>query len=455
MLSNDYKAHIRRNITLALPVMLSQLGHVSVGVADSIMVGRLGAVPLAAASLSNSIFYVLFMFGVGVSMAITPLIAAADGEHNVKKSAEVFKNGMLINLIVGGGLFLLITTASQALYYMNQPADVVKLALPYLSIISLSIIPFMFFQAYKQFAEGLSFTKQAMYITIGANVLNVGLNYILIYGKLGFEPMGLAGAGWATLISRIVMAAIIAHYIYTSRHFKLHFKGFRFSGFSRKISYSIVRIGFPTGLQYVFEVGAFSCAAIMVGWLGASSLAAHQIAINLASISYMMATGISAAATVRVGNQLGKRDIPTLRTAGFTSFLMGGAFMTVSAIIFIAGSHFLPALYIKEEDVIQMASTLLVIAAFFQISDGIQVVGLGALRGLSDVKMPTLITLVAYWVLGLPFGYFLSFQMEMGARGIWFGLLTGLTVAGILLFIRFNSLTRKLLPKRQETIVQI
>lgn len=451
MLSNDYKEHLRRNFSLAFPVMLSQLGHVMVGVADSVMVGRLGAEPLAAASLANSVFYIIFMFGVGVSMAITPLIASADGESDKSKSADIFRNGLLINMVTGFCLFLFMAMGAFALPYMNQPEMVVKLAIPYLGIISLSVIPFMFFQSYKQFAEGLSYTKQAMYITIGANLINIVLNYVLIYGKLGIEPMGLNGAGWATLISRIVMGISMAAYIYTSAHFKGYFYGAKFRGFSRSLINRILKIGVPTGCQYVFEVGAFASATIMVGWLGARALAAHQIALNLASISYMMATGISAAATVRVGNQLGQRDIPTLRIAGFTSFLMGIALMSVSAIIFITCNEFLPSLYVKEGPVIQLASSLLVIAAFFQLSDGVQVVGLGALRGLSDVKVPTVITLVAYWIIGLPVGYFLSFKMGLGAKGVWYGLLTGLSVAGVLLFARFNFLTKRLIPWYQKS----
>ncbi len=425
--------------------MLSQLGHVMVGVADSIMVGRLGTIPLAAASLGNSIFAVILMFGIGMSFAVTPLVAAADGEKNYRKSAKVFKHGLYINLVTGAFLFLLTFAGAPVLYLLNQPEEVVLMTIPYLGIIALSLIPFMIFQSFKQFAEGLSFTKNAMFITVASNLVNVGLNYVLIYGKLGFEPMGLVGAGWATFISRVIMAIAMAVYVIKGSKYQRYLKGFRFKGFSKKLVIRMVKLGFPTGMQFVFEVGAFSSAAIMIGWLGAQQLAAHQIAINLASISYMMATGISAAATVRVGNQLGKNDIPNLRLAGFTSFVMGIGFMSITGLIFILGKSFLPGLYINEEEVVNIASSLLVIAAFFQISDGIQVVGLGALRGLEDVRVPTIIAVIAYWLIGLPFGYFLCFELELGARGIWFGLLTGLSMAAIMLSYRFNLLTKRLL----------
>lgn len=445
MLSPLYKDHFKRNITLAVPVMFSQLGHVMVGVADSIMVGQLGTLPLAAVSLGNGIFAVILMFGIGISFAITPLVAAADGKNNFRKSAKVFKHGFYINLLTGILLFLLTFAGGPILYLLNQPGEVVNLTIPYLDIIALSLIPFMIFQSFKQFAEGLSFTKNAMYITVAANLINVGLNYILIFGKLGFEPMGLRGAGWATFISRVLMAIAMAVYVVKGSKFQQYMKGFRWKGVSKKLTVRMIKLGFPTGMQFVFEVGAFSTALIMVGWLGAQQLAAHQIAINLASISYMMATGISAAATVRVGNQLGKNDIPNLRLAGFTAFIMGIAFMSLTGIIFVVGKSFLPGLYIQEVEVINIASSLVVIAAFFQISDGIQVVGLGALRGIEDVKMPTVIAVIAYWFIGLPFGYFLCFTLQLGARGVWFGLLTGLSMAAIMLSYRFNLLTRRLL----------
>lgn len=445
MLFADYKVHFKRNITLAFPVMVSQLGHVMVGVADSIMVGRIGTVPLAAASLGNSIFSIVLTLGIGISFAITPLVAAADGENNFKKSTEVFKHGLYINAFTGIILFLLTFGLTYLLPFLNQPAEVAAMTAPYLGVIALSLIPFMIFQSFRQFAEGLALTKKAMYITVAANLINIAFNYVLIYGKLGFEPMGLYGAGVATLISRIAMPIAMGFYIFKGRTFQPYVKYFQLRGFSKQLGIRMLKLGVPTGLQYVLEVGAFSTAAIMAGWLGAKQLAAHQIAISLASISYMMASGISAAATVRVGNQLGRNDIPTLRIAGFTSFTMGIIFMSFTCFLFVIGKEFLPTIYVNEQEVIKIASSLLVIAAFFQISDGVQVVGLGALRGIEDVRMPTLIALLAYWIIGLPLGYFLGFVLNMGVKGIWFGLLTGLTLAAVMLSVRFNVLTKRLL----------
>ncbi len=447
----NFRKHFSKTFYLAYPVMLSQLGQVMVGVADSVMVGQLGAVPLAAASLANSIFFVVLMFGIGVSMAITPLVAMADGNRKYKRIAKLFRHSFVINLATGFILIILILLFAPTLQYMNQPDAVVDLAIPYLVIITLSLLPFMFFQTFKQFAEGLSQTKQAMYIIIICNLLNVFLNWVLIYGKWGFPELGLNGAGWATLIARVLMGAVIAYYVWNSRRYKNYYISFKMNSLNFPMISMMLRIGVPTGFQYIFEVGAFSTAAIMMGWIGVTALAAHQIAINLASVSYMMASGISAAAMVRVGNQLGKNDITTLREVGFTSFGMVGLFMFVSALLFISFRNFLPSLYIDDAVVIEMSSGLLIIAGLFQLSDGIQVVGLGALRGMADVRVPTIITLVAYWVIGLPLGYVFAFIFDYGAKGIWYGLFIGLTVTGVMLLVRFNLLSAHLIKNQPVT----
>lgn len=441
---DSYKSHLSKNFLLAYPVMLSQFGHIMVGVADSMMVGQLGAVPLAAASLGNVIFHFLMAFGIGLSYAITPLVSSADGAGNSSKIAALLRHGTVINGAGGLILFLMILAGAPILYYLNQPIDVVELAIPYIFIVTFSLVPLMFFQTYRQFAEGLSFTKQAMIIVIGSNLINIGLNYILIFGKLGFPAMGLNGAGWATLISRFILAGWMAWYIYSGKPFQQFRAGFQMAqSYSRKMFRSLLKIGVPSGFQFTFEVGAFGFAAIMVGWLGAEALAAHQIAINLAAITYMTASGLSAAATIRVGNQRGMQDISNLRRAAFTIYGMVFIFMGVCALIFIFGRNFLPTLYIDNIQVQSMAASLLIIAGLFQLSDGLQVVSLGALRGLEDVKVPTILTFIAYWVLALPIGYFLGFVIDLGAEGVWYGLFIGLTVIAIALIIRFNRLTKK------------
>ena len=248
-----------------------------------------------------------------------------------------------------------------------------------------------------------------MIVVVSANLINVGLNYVFIFGKLGLAPMGLNGAGWASLIARVLMALSIFGYVYFARRFKVYWQHFSFRNYSRELFNRLLKIGIPAGLQFIFEVGAFGFSAVMIGWLGAKTLAAHQIAINLASISYMAASGLSAAATIRVGNQLGRKDIPTLRTAAFTIYSMVLTFMSFCALVFFLGRNYFPTIYIGDAEVISLAAPLIVIAGLFQLSDGAQVVGLGALRGMEDVKIPTIYTFVAYWVIALPLGYYLGF----------------------------------------------
>ena len=256
--------------------------------------------------------------------------------------------------------------------------------------------------------------------------------------------MGLDGAGWATLVSRVIMAVSMGLFIYQASRFRPFRGAFTFFHINKAAIARILNVGIPAGLQFVFEVSAFGFAAIMMGWLGTQTLAAHQIAINLASISYMMATGIASAATIRVGNQLGRKDMPNLRNAGITSFVMVTIFMGFAALLFLGLRNFFPTLYIKDAEVIEIASQLLVVAAFFQISDGVQVVGMGALRGIEDVRVPTVIAVIAYWVVGLPVGYLLGFRYGLGATGIWYGLLIGLSFAAVLLVYRFHHKTNQM-----------
>ncbi len=441
----DFKKHLTKNLALAYPVMLSHLGQVTVQVADSMMVGRLGKEPLAGASFANSIFVIFLIMGVGMSFAITPQTAQADGENDTPKLTEILKHGILINSIIGTLLVCTILVGQNALWYFNQPEIVVELALPYLRVITYSLIPFMIYQAFRQFAEGLGFTKQSMYITVVGNIINIVLNYIFIFGKMGIEPMGLFGAGLATLISRIVMAVLMFSFVFFNHRFAAYWQNFVFKNFSKKLIMANLRLGLPMAFQLIFEISTFSMAAIMIGWIGTTQLAAHQIAINLASITYMVALGIAAAATIRVGNQIGKKDYKTMRNAAMTCFIMALGLMSVAAVVFILGRNYLPQLYISDPEVMRQAATLLIVAALFQLSDGVQVIALGALRGMSDVKIPTLITLVAYWAIGLPLGYLLGFTFDQGALGVWYGLLAGLSMAAVLLFVRFNKLSKTLM----------
>ena len=322
--------------------------------------------------------------------------------------------------------------------HFGQEEGVVEAARPYLWIICSSIIPVMVFQSFRQYSEGLSNTFIPMVVSLIGNLFNVALNYLLIYGKWGFPAMGLNGAGLASMISRIIMLALM---IYLTRKMWI--------GMVLKFSTSFIRqqfnLGIPLGFQYVFEIGAFAFASIMIGWLGAEELAAHQIAINMVAVTYMAASGVATAASVRVGNQLGRRDRRNLRIAGFSSFGMVGVFMAFCGIMFILLKDWLPRLYIEDLEVTAIASSLLVIGAAFQISDGLQAVGLGVLRGLRDVRVPTMVTFVSYWVVAIPTSYLFGFVFHWGIDGVWYALLLGLSIAAVLHLWRFNILSRNLL----------
>ena len=434
---------IKTTFLLAYPVMLSQLGQVGVGVADSMMVGRLGALELAASSLANSIFFVVLMFGIGISMGLTPLVSKAYGKGKSNQISRLFSNSLFINFLTSLVLFGLILLFSQNLSILNQTEEVEVLALPFLLIITASLIPLMVFQTFKQFVEGLSQTKQAMFITIAANLVNVFLNWLLIWGHWGFPELGFLGAAWATLISRVLMMVLMGTYVLTSKRYNdFKIQIFRFKP-NWTLCQRILKIGIPTGFQFIFEVSAFSAAAIMMGWISVNALAGHQIALNLASISYMMATGVATAGMIRVSHYIGKEDYVGMKEVGRVVFGMVSAFMFVCALLFFAFRFYLPTLYIDDPEVISLAASLLILAGFFQISDGIQVVGLGVLRGMEDVKVPTLVTFFAYWALGLPLGYLLAFKFAFGESGIWIGLLIGLTITAALLFYRFEQLSKK------------
>ena len=432
------KEHIKNTLSLAYPVMIGQLGFMMMGVMDSIMVGRIGATPLAAASLGNSLTLLIFIVGLGTSFAVTPLVAIAVGAKKYHDCGIYFRQSLIVNLSFSIILAAVTFLCADLIIYFNQPPDVVVQASSYTKILGLSVIPTLFFHTYKQFIEGLSIMRPAMIVTLAANIINFIGNWIFIYGKLGFPAYGLDGAGWATFSSRVFMALVLMIYVMKTDYFKQFDVSLHFKNINMPVIKKILSIGLPSGFQYFFEVGAFSFAVVMVGWLGTRPLAAHQIAINLASISFMAVLGISAAGGIRVGNAVGQKSITETRRAGFTAIFLGAAVMTASGIIFIIFRRFLPSLYIDDKTVISIASSLLIIAALFQISDGTQAVGIGILRGLTDVKVPTLITFTAYWIIGLPVAYLLGFIFHFGVQGVWVGLLTGLTASAVMLFLRFN-----------------
>lgn len=442
-----YKPHYRSNLKLAIPVVISQFGHTLTHMADSVIIGQFaGTIPLAAVSLVNSMFMVIMVVGIGISYGITPLIAQENGRQNYAECGKLLSTSFLISLMAGVILFLICYFGSVLVIgRIGQSPQVVQHARPYLTLLGFSIIPLMIFLTFKQFAEGLGFTKQAMLISIWGNVLNICLGIIFVKGLFGIRPMGTSGVGWSTLTDRCVMAIVMAVYVFRSERFKVYLSAFSTALFSRLRAIKLLKIGTPVAMQYVFEISAFSGAAILTGTIGAVEQASHQVAINLASMTYMMASGLSAAAAIKSGNNFGGNDLAGLRLSAISSYHIVIAFMSITAMLFIAFNRVLPFMYTSDQAVITIAAQLLIIAGFFQLFDGTQVVGLGILRGMGDVNIPTWITFLAYWVLGLPFGYVLGITLNYGVYGIWYGLTLGLLVSSVLLYFRFRHISKRLI----------
>jgi MATE family multidrug resistance protein len=426
MTLKTYTQEFSYNLRLAYPIIIGMLGHTVVGIVDNIMVGQLGPKELAAASLGNSFIFIAMSVGIGFSTAITPIVAEADGEKSIEKGRGAFHNGLFLCTLLGVILFLLI----------------------------FSLIPLIMFQAYKQFADGKSETKYSMWATIIGNIVNVIINYFLIFGIWIFPAMGIVGAAIGTITARIVMLAFMHYVMVKKPKFHPYFEKFSWEEIQKSTIKKIINLGTPSALQMFFEVALFTGAIWLCGMIGTTSQAANQIALSLASLTFMFAMGLSVTAMIRVGNQKGLQDYRKLRIVAVSIFLLATVLEIFFALIFIVFHKVLPIPFLNLEqtmhlqdnlEVVAIASQLLIVAALFQISDGLQVVVLGALRGLQDVKIPMYITFVAYWVIGFPISIYLGLYTELKAIGVWIGLLAGLTAAELFLFYRFNTLTKKLI----------
>jgi MATE family multidrug resistance protein len=435
------KQHIKETLLLAFPISIGQLGHIMMGVVDSIMVGKVGTDSLAAAALVNGLFFLTLVIGIGLSMAATPFISFSKGEKNFDECGNVLAHSFALNFFFSLFLSLITYSTTFIIPFLNQPENVVKLAIPYMKVLSLSVIPFMMFQTFRQFLEGLSFPKSPMFIAILANLFNAFFNWIFIYGKLGFPSLGLFGAGIATTLTRWLMAFALIFIVFNHTKVKIYNPRIFIKKYDLILIKRLTQIGLPSGFQYFLEVAAFSFSAIMIGWLGSPQLAAHQIALNLASVTYMIILGIASAGTIRVGEFLGEKNLIKVRHAGFTAFAIAITIMFCFGISFIILKNILPTFYVNDLEVIKIASSLLIVAALFQIFDGMQATGIGVLRGLMDVKIPLLISIFSYWLIGIPIGAMLGFYFKMNALGIWIGLLIGLMILGISMLTRFYHKT--------------
>lgn len=433
-----YFPYYKRNLQLALPVVLSQIGQVTVMLVDNMMVGHVGTTELAASSFANNVFMVGMYFGMGITYGLTPQVGNAFGNRKLRVVAEWLKNGIFTHFVAAVFLTFLMFALYFILPFMGQPENVLKAAKPYYVLLCASYFPFMMFFSVKQFFEGIGNTKIAMQITLISNIINVVVNYILIFGKFGFPELGLIGAGIGTFLSRLVMPLLFVYFIVRNSRFKRYFILARIQPLVKQKVVSVLKIGIPIGFQIIVEVVTFGTGAIMMGWLGETPLAAHQVAIGLAAFTYMISLGISQATTIRVSHQMGVKDYTALQNAAFASTHLVLVFMMIMGVIFITLRHELPLLFTQDDDVILIASKLLVVAAIFQLFDGLQVIMLSTLRGMADVKIPMFFAFLAYLVIGIPTSYIFSFLLNVGPQGIWYGYLVGLGTAGILFYFRFK-----------------
>jgi len=451
-----YFKEFSKNIKLAYPVILGMVGHTLIAIVDNIMVGKLGVTELAAVSLGNSFVFVAMSFGIGFSTAITPIVAQADARKDTEGVRNAFHHGLILCSGLGIALFALVYLCKPIMKYMGQSDEVVELAGPFVNIVAFSLIGVLAFQGYKQFADGMSKTKYSMYAIIVANIVHFLVNFCLIYGIWIFPRMGILGAAFGTLFSRAIMIVMMHIMLKRDKDLSQYFYCFSLRNLQKKLVNKIVKIGLPSSLIMFFEILLFTSAVWLTGSLGKTSQAANQIALSLASMTFMFASGLSVTAMIRVGNQKGLENFSYLKTVARSILLLTLLLQITFALIFIALHKVLPHIFlemknpekwIENTQVIVVASKLLIIAALFQISDGIQAVVLGALKGLQDVKIPAIITFVSYWLIGFPISYYLGLKTELGAIGVWIGLLSGLTLAGIFLMIRFERQTKNLIQK--------
>ncbi len=445
---SKYKEQYKLNLALAIPVVLSQLGHVVVQIADNMMVGQYGgddSLPLAAASLAGGVFMTLFVAAMGLTFGLTPIVGELFAQHRAGKAAKYLQNGLLLYTLVGIGVTIIQLAIIPLLSYMGQPEDVVDMAIPYYITLVVTMIPTMIFFSFKQFLEGVGDTKSAMYCVIVSNLINIALNWVLIYGHLGFPEMGVLGAGIATMISKFIMTALLVIYFMRGKEFQQYVSRFARVNFSKIHISKLIELGIPISTQIFMEVSTFTITGFMLGWLGTNTLSANQIAISLGNAAFMIVLAIGSSTTIRVSHCFGARNPHEMKLASSAAWHLGLAWNILTAIIFCSLSGVLPRLFTSNAEVIEIASMLVIFIGIFQIPDGVQCVGVGILRGMQDVKAIIPIVFTSYWLLNLPVGYLLTFVWGMGPQGLYIGYIFGLTMASILMIWRIKRGQKELL----------
>ncbi len=424
-------------LNLGLPLIAANLLQMSMAFVDTVMAGNLSTNDLAAVALGSSILTPVFMFGVGILMAVPPIVSQHFGGRYFDKIGKTVRQSLWLSLILAIPTMLILRNAMPVLELLNIEQEVIVLAAGYLKAASWGIPFFFGYIAVKHFNEAVSVTRPAMYIAVVGLFFNILGNYTLMFGKFGFPALGAIGTGWATMIVMTVMFFCMIIFTWKYEDFKMYhiFENFKLPDF--QYMKDLIRLGFPIGITLTMEVSTFAIVSLLMGYIGTQAVAAHQIALNIASITFMIAFGLASAVTVRVGQNLGKKSLQAAKRSGFTGIAMATVLMSCTATIFFLFPEFLVSIYTADESLTELAVFLIFFAAIFQISDGLQVSGSAALRGLKDTTVPMVVNLISYWIVGLGTGYFLGIHLEYGPGGLWTGLIFGLTTAAILHNARF------------------
>lgn len=431
-------------LRLALPVMLTQLGQVVVQLCDNMMVGRLGALPLAGVSFGGTVFFIIFALAIGFTLGLTPLVGELFAQNRKEEVAGYLQNSIALYLTMGVIFVALLLAAVPLMHYLGQPEEVVEVAIPYFKYLAWSVLPFMLFASFKQFLEGIGNTKVAMTIVVISNALNILLNWVFIFGKFGAPELGAAGAGLSTLIARSVTPVMMIAYFLSKKEFRSYFDYFswrKMMGLSRegnRYCKELFRVGLPIAGHLTLENSAFCITSLMMGWIGTVEIAANQITTTMANVAFMMVVGIGSATTILTSHAYGARDRAQIKAVSRASYTVGLAWNTITALSFILLRNHIPLLFTNDPEVVRTAGMLLICCGLFQFSDGLQCISTGLLRGIKDVAVILRIALVAYVIINVPLGYLLCFVVGWGAPALWIGFIAGLTIAAVLLIRRFR-----------------
>lgn len=439
---NTYKGHYRALFFLGYPIIIGQLGIIILGFADTLMVGHHSTPELAAASFTNNLFTLCIIFSTGFSYGLTPIVGEHYGNRRFMEAGQALRCSLLVNVLVGLLLTLLMTIIFYSIDNMGQPEELMPLIKPYYLVLLASLVFVMLFNAFKQFTDGITDTKTAMWVLLGGNALNIVGNYVLIYGKFGFPELGLLGAGISTLFSRIVMVVVFAAIVLRSRRFLRYKLGFYRLGWSRPLFKRLNALGWAVGLQMGMETASFNLSTIMVGWLGIVALASHQIMLTISQFTFMMFYGMGAAIAVRVSNFRGQGDWTNVRRSAYAGFhLILMMAVVLLSIVFLCRNH-VGSWFTDSVEVSALVSALFLPFLVYQFGDGLQIAFANALRGIADVKPMMIIAFIAYFIISLPVGYYCGFVLGWGTVGVWMAFPFGLTSAGIMLWLRFRYKTK-------------